>query len=113
MQTVHSALQPVIQGPWTDGNLRSYSSEVAALIAEDCNDAVHLFYPEKLRSAAAQFNEGFEGKTVYAVKANPSEAFLLEAWRSGVRAFDVASLREVETLHRLLPEADLFFMHPI
>ena len=113
MQTEFSSVQPVIRGPWLNGPIRSYSNETAALIAEDCNDAVHFFYPDKLRAAAACFTEGFAGKTVYAVKANPSEIFLLEAWRSGVRAFDVASIREVEALKRLLPEAELMFMHPV
>lgn len=113
MALVHSVSAPVIQGPWPDSQLRSYSDELTAIRVEDCNDSVHFFYPEKLHAAAQDFVSGFPGTSMYAVKANPEPAFLLEAWRAGIRAFDVASLREVETLNQLLPDAGLYFMHPV
>lgn len=113
MQVVQSFQHPVVQGPWRGGELRSYNSEQAALLTEDCNDSVHFLYLDRLRAAATQFVEGFRGTSMYAVKANPSDAILLEAWRAGVRAFDVASLREVEAVHSLLPAATLYFMHPV
>jgi ornithine decarboxylase len=93
--------------------LNHYASVEVALVAEGCNDAVHLFFPDRLRQRAGAFVRGFRGRSVYAVKANPHAEVLKVLWREGVRDFDVASIREVEMVHDLLPGAKLYFMHPV
>ena len=113
MSLVQTALHTLVQDHMVDGLIPCYSSEAAALASEGCNDSVHFFYPHRVQEAASQFVNGFRGASLYAVKANPHAAVLLEAWRAGIRAFDVASIREVELVHRLLPEAELYFMHPV
>ena len=50
---------------------------------------------------------------MYAVKANPSPDLLQILWESGVTHYDVASIGEVRLVSRTLPDATLFFMHPV
>jgi ornithine decarboxylase len=57
--------------------------------------------------------EKFPGRSLYAVKANPSPDLLRILWDAGVTHYDVASIGEVRLLHEMLPEAVLCFMHPV
>ncbi len=72
-----------------------------------------LVRPHAAERAARFFVENFRGKTLYAVKANPSPALLRTLWRAGVTHFDVASIAEVRTVRSALPQAKLCFMHPV
>ena len=63
--------------------------------------------------AARFFLDRFPGKSLYAVKANPSPELLQVLWDSGVTHFDVASIAEVRLVRGLLADAVLCFMHPI
>jgi ornithine decarboxylase len=63
--------------------------------------------------AARFFVEKFPGRSMYAVKANPSPELLQILWESGITHFDVASIAEVRLVARTLPEATLCFMHPV
>jgi ornithine decarboxylase len=63
--------------------------------------------------AAQWFQANFKGDVFYAVKANPSVWVLETLWAAGVRAFDVASIQEVELVRSTLPSARLAFMHPV
>jgi ornithine decarboxylase len=74
---------------------------------------VSLLRPHAARRAARFFAEKFPGRTLYAVKANPSPALLEHLWAGGVTHFDVASIAEVRLVRRTLPEAVLCFMHPV
>ena len=74
---------------------------------------VALLRPHAARRAARFFVEKFPGRSLYAVKANPSPDLLQILWDSGVTYFDVASIGEVRLVHETLPEAVLCFMHPV
>jgi len=74
---------------------------------------VTLVRPHAAKRAARFFVEKFQGKSLYAVKANPSPELLLLLWDSGITHFDVASIAEVRLVSGLLPEATLCFMHPV
>ena len=74
---------------------------------------VTLLRPHAARRAARFFVEKFPGKSLYAVKANPSPELLQILWESGVTHYDVASLGEVRLVAQTLPEATLCFMHPV
>ena len=74
---------------------------------------VTLLRPHAARRAARYFVEKFPGRSLYAVKANPSPDLLRILWDSGVTHFDVASIGEVRLVHETLPEAVLCFMHPV
>ena len=76
-------------------------------------DPVTLVRPHAARRAARFFVENFPGKSLYAVKANPSPDLLRVLWDSGVTHYDVASIAEVRLVSKTLPEATLCFMHPV
>ena len=74
---------------------------------------VTLLRPHAARRAARFFVEKFPGRSLYAVKANPSPDLLRILWGSGVTHYDVASIGEVRLVHEVLPEFVLCFMHPV
>jgi ornithine decarboxylase len=74
---------------------------------------VTLLRPHAAKRAARFFAEKFPGKSLYAVKANPSPGLLKVLWDAGVTHYDVASLGEVRLVAETLPEATLCFMHPV
>ncbi len=74
---------------------------------------VTLLRPHAARRAARFFVEKFPGKSLYAVKANPSPALISLLWDSGITHFDVASIAEVRLVHTHAPNATLCYMHPV
>jgi ornithine decarboxylase len=74
---------------------------------------VTLLRPHAAKRAARFFAEKFPGKSLYAVKANPSPDLLKVLWDAGVTHYDVASLGEVRLVAETLPDAVLCFMHPV
>ena len=74
---------------------------------------VTLLRPHAARRAARFFVERFPGKSLYAIKANPSPDLIRLLWDGGITHFDVASLNEVRLVHATSPAAILCFMHPI
>jgi ornithine decarboxylase len=74
---------------------------------------VTLLRPHAAARAARFFTEKFPGRSLYAVKANPSPDLLRILWDSGITHFDVASLGEVRLVAETLPDATLCFMHPV
>ncbi|UTW55763.1 type III PLP-dependent enzyme [Kordiimonas sp. SCSIO 12610] len=93
--------------------LPHYASMQLALEHLDPNDSVNVLFPEVLEHYASEFVNRFPGDVLYAVKANPHPYVLKTLWNAGVRYYDVASLREVEQVAQLLPQAKLFMMHPV
>ena len=87
------------------------ATTVARAFAPD--QPVILNRPHAAARAARFFTEKFPGKSLYAVKANPSPDLLQILWDSGVTHFDVASIAEVRLVRSLLPGATLCFMHPV
>lgn len=74
---------------------------------------VTLIRPHAAARAARFFVEKFPGRSMYAVKANPSPDLLQILWDNGVTHYDVASLNEVRLVAHTLPDAILCFMHPV
>jgi ornithine decarboxylase len=87
------------------------ASAVARFLAPD--EPVILNRPHAAARAARFFVEKFPGRSLYAVKANPSPELLQILWDAGVTHFDVASITEVRLVRKALPEATLCFMHPV
>ena len=86
---------------------------VAAIAQQRPVQPVTLLRPRAAARAARFFVEKFPGRSLYAVKANPSPDLLRILWDAGVTHYDVASLGEVRLVARTLPEATLCFMHPV
>ncbi|WP_295631529.1 type III PLP-dependent enzyme [Novosphingobium sp.] len=74
---------------------------------------VILNRPHAAARAARFFIEKFPGRSLYAVKANPSPDLLRVLWDAGVTHYDVASIAEVRLVRGTLPAATLCFMHPV
>jgi ornithine decarboxylase len=91
-----------------DGN-----SNVAAIVEQRPVQPVTLLRPHAAKRAARFFAEKFPGKSLYAVKANPSPDLLKILWDAGVSHYDVASLGEVRLVAATLPDAVQCFMHPV
>ena len=89
------------------------NSDVAAIAEQRPVQPVTLLRPHAAERAARFFVEKFPGKSLYAVKANPSPDLLQILWDAGVTHYDVASLGEVRLVAETLPEATLCFMHPV
>ncbi|MGX7895003.1 type III PLP-dependent enzyme [Tsuneonella sp. HG222] len=93
--------------------MHSYPDASSVVRAFAPDQPVILNRPHAAARAARFFSEKFPGKSLYAVKANPSPDLLQILWDSGVTHFDVASIAEVRLVRNLLPEATLCFMHPV
>jgi len=89
------------------------NKDVAAIALQRPVQPVTLLRPHAAARAARFFVEKFPGKSLYAVKANPSPDLLQILWDSGVTHYDVASLGEVRLVAQTLPDAILCFMHPV
>lgn len=89
------------------------TANAAAVIEQRPVQPVTLLRPHAARRAARFFAEKFPGRSMYAVKANPSPDLLEILWESGITHYDVASIAEVRLLARTLPNATLCFMHPV
>ena len=74
---------------------------------------VTLVRPHAAARAARFFSEKFPGRSMYAVKANPSPDLLKILWANGITHYDVASIGEVRLVAETLPDAVLCFMHPV
>jgi ornithine decarboxylase len=77
------------------------------------SDPLLCLRPAAIAGAASRFVELFPGDVLYAVKCNPEPRVLRALWAGGVRHFDCASLSEVALVRKLLPAADVHFMHPV
>ena len=87
------------------------ASAVVSALSPD--EPVILNRPQAAARAARFFVEKFPGKSLYAVKANPSPELLRVLWGAGITHFDVASIAEVRQVRNALPDAVLCFMHPV
>ena len=87
------------------------ASVVAHTLAPD--EPVILNRPHAAARAARFFATKFPGKSLYAVKANPSPDLIQILWDNGITHFDVASIGEVRMVRQTLPDATLCFMHPV
>lgn len=93
--------------------LPAFKSVEDAIAAYSGDDAIHVLYPSVISAAARRFIEGFPGKVLFAVKANPHPATIRILWSAGIRRFDVASIREIDLVRGLIPDAELYLMHPV
>ena len=76
-------------------------------------DPVYCIYPHVFTETATEFLQGFPGRVLYAVKANPDPTILRLLVDAGVRHFDCASLQEIELIDEISPDATKYFMTPV
>ena len=75
--------------------------------------AMVYFCPAVLQATARRFQQGFDGLVTYAVKANAGEEVLTNLVAAGIRAFDVASPREMYAVRAVCPDAVLHYHNPV
>ena len=66
-----------------------------------------------IRLASKFFQNKFPGKILYAVKTNPHPVVLQTLLDSGIKHYDVASIKEIETIKNLNPEVECSYMHTV
>jgi ornithine decarboxylase len=93
--------------------LHIFSDALAVVRAAAPDQPAILNRPHAAARAARFFVEKFPGKSLYAVKANPSPDLLQVLWSAGVTHYDVASIVETRLVRATLPDATLCFMHPV
>ncbi len=103
-------ISTAVAGDFGSRRLPSVAQMVARLRPDE---PLHCVRPAALAEGAAAFGAAFPGEVLYAVKCNPDPPVLRALWAGGVRHFDVASLAEIQLVHRLFPEAGLHYMHPV
>jgi len=113
MDTARLARPSFLADSDLDGGLAVFQSVRDALDAYDGDDAFCVLYPQAIADAAKQFLNRFPGRVLYAVKANPHPAVLQTLWAAGLRAFDVASIAEIDLVRQVAPDAKMYLMHPV
>ena len=74
---------------------------------------VYCIRKESIKLASKYFQKNFPGKILYALKTNPHPVVLKTVLESGINNFDVASIKEIETIRKLSPKADCSYMHTV
>jgi len=94
----------------SDPEFQSSAQMIAAL---QPTEPVYCVYGEVLRALARGFLEGFPGRVLYAVKANPERRIVEQLRAAGVAYFDTASLGEMRAVHAVAADATCYFMAPV
>src|SRR2546421_9472744 len=93
---------------------RSVLPSIDAVVArERPAEPLVCLRPAAIAAASRRFVAAFPGDVLYAVKCNPEARVLRAVWAGGVRHFDCASLPEIALVRKLLPQAEVDFMHPV
>ncbi len=74
---------------------------------------VAVLRPEAVKAKAEHFTSLFPGRVMYAVKCNPDVRLLQAVIDGGMESFDCASIREIQQIRALKPDAAIYFMHPV
>ena len=74
---------------------------------------VYWIRKNSIHIASKTFQEKFPGKILYAVKTNPHSEVLKTIVKSGIENFDIASIKEIEDIKKILPNAKCSFMHTV
>jgi len=98
---------------WGSLELHQFPDASAVARALTPDEPVILNRPHAAARAARFFATKFPGKSLYAVKANPSADLIEVLWANGITHYDVASIAEVRLVRATLPQAVLCFMHPV
>ncbi len=93
--------------------MHTYHSPLDLVRERSPERPVALVRPDTVALAARWFQESFKGDVLYAVKANPSPWVIRTLAGAGLRAFDVASVPEMELVAGEVPGARMAFMHPV
>ena len=74
---------------------------------------VYCIRKKSIQVTSRTFQNKFSGTILYAVKTNPHPEVLKTIIQSGINNFDVASIKEIEDIRKISPEAKCSFMHTV
>ena len=77
------------------------------------SNPVYCIRAETLKKASKYFQKNFKGKILYAVKTNPNKFVLKTLYESGIKNFDIASIKEIKTIKEIAPEAKCHYMNTV
>jgi len=90
-----------------------YASVAAMVARHKPVEPVHCLRPHIVEKAARWFLQSFPGEVMYSVKSNPDPRVIGYLSKAGIEHFDTASIAEIELVRKLVPQATLYFMHPV
>lgn len=90
-----------------------YPNTSSLIANEEPDYPSFLFSERELHKSIKIFKKGFEGLLTYAVKCNPSPHVLKQLHAEGLKAFDVASNREMEMVREFCPGAAMHYNNPV
>ncbi|WP_293828313.1 type III PLP-dependent enzyme [uncultured Brevundimonas sp.] len=93
--------------------MRTYQLPLDLVRERSPERPVALVRPRSVSVAARWFQDNLKADVFYAVKANPSRWVIETLVEAGVRAFDVASIAEIELVRSVSHDVRLAFMHPV
>ena len=76
-------------------------------------EPVYCIRRDSINIASKFFQNKFPGKILYAVKTNPHPLVLKSIVESGINDFDIASIKEVEAIRSVSPDAKCSYMHTV
>ena len=74
---------------------------------------VYCIRKNSIHIASKTFQNKFPGRILYAVKTNPHPEVLKAITDSGIEHFDVASIKEIEDIKKISPNAKCSYMHTV
>ncbi len=74
---------------------------------------VYCIRKKSIKLASKYFQKNFPGKILYALKTNPHPIVLRTVVESGINRFDVASIKEIEAIRKISPNANCCYMHTV
>ena len=76
-------------------------------------EPVYCIRKKSIQLASKFFQNKFPGKVFYAVKTNPHPIVLKTIVESGIENFDVASIKEIDAIRKIKPNAKCSYMHTV
>ena len=77
------------------------------------SNPVYCIRGNSLKKASNFFQKSFKGRILYAVKTNPNKFVLKTLFDSGIKNFDIASIKEIQTIKEIAPKATCHYMNTV
>jgi len=77
------------------------------------SDPVYCIRKNSINKATKVFLKNFPGKILYAVKTNPHPFVVKTLIESGIKNFDVASIKEIEMIKKINKDLECSYMHTV
>ena len=77
------------------------------------SDPVYCIRKNSIKKATRVFLKNFPGKILYAVKTNPHPFVVKTLIESGIKNFDVASIKEIEMIKKINKDLECSYMHTV